>query len=75
MFIQHGKESARLALEEGIRVRSAEVGVNIATARPLNEQIFDLDRAGAAIDPERELREIELKLVQLEAERRRLRGA
>lgn len=74
VFIQHGNERARIALEEGIRARSAEVGLDIATAKPLNEQIFDLDKAGAIIDPERELREIELKLAQLEAERKRLRG-
>ncbi|WP_427913898.1 MBL fold metallo-hydrolase [Ramlibacter sp. MMS24-I3-19] len=74
VFIQHGNESGRLALEQAIRARSTEVGLDIATSRPQSEEIYDLDKAGAIIDPERELREIELLLAQLEAQRKRLRG-
>jgi metallo-beta-lactamase family protein len=74
VFIQHGTEGARLGLEAGILERAVRAGLVIRTERPSSEQIFDLDRGGAAVDTGRELREIELKLAQLEAQRRRLRG-
>lgn len=75
VFIQHGTETGRMALEQAIQKRSKDLGAEVTVIRPASEQVFDLDRAGQeAIDSDHALREIERQMMALEILRKNLRG-
>lgn len=75
VYIQHGNDDQRRALDEALRLRAQEHGLDIETVMPDSaEQWFDLDRHGLPEGDGGDAVRIEMEIRRLRDELSRVRG-
>jgi metallo-beta-lactamase family protein len=75
IFIQHGGDAQRLALENAIESRAQHEGTTIQAISPHDPDVwFDLDRNASEISEELRLQQLEKEITRLSREVARRRG-
>ncbi|MCG2594581.1 MBL fold metallo-hydrolase [Ramlibacter sp. XY19] len=74
VFIQHGTDANRTALQAAIATRAAAEYVSLQSVLPRWQSTYDLDQAGVEIPSAEEMAALEEKIAELQERRRRLGG-